>query len=332
MSNGYALLASETTTGTTPSSGYRRLEVATDGHKTRDEVLRYEGLRPSASAPSTSGRRIIAKGGEGTIEVPGFANGLGILLRAAASTAASAVHSGGTDAYDQTYTWTAAGPPTNRAITTEIYRDRKSGTYDAFTYSGGRVTSLEIGQDLDQHLMLKFIMDYLSVARPGSLPSRTPTIVEPDFIYAWPDAQIILTPDGGSPSTECVSSFGLTLPTEVDVNDWCLKRGTTRHEPLRKGRPSPTGKIDWKYQAPTYYDAFRAGTVFSLEANWLGSTVIEGSTYPGLTIEVPAIAFTGEDPEITKDEATTQALPFEVLDNGTDPAVTITVVTSDTTY
>jgi hypothetical protein len=333
MSNGYLLFASETTWGTVPGSGWRSIEASSDGHKTAQEYLQHKGLRAGRAAPSVDGRRIVKQKGTGSIEVPGFANGLGIFFRAAASTAATAVHSGGTLAHDQVFTWTSAGIPEDRAISTEVYRDRRSGTFDAYTYSGGRVVSLEIGQTLDDLLKFTFNMDYKAVLRQSVLPTRTPTEVDPDFVYAWPDATISFDPVGGDPAVEeCVASFSLTIPNELDVDDWCLKAGTERHQPVRQAAPSPTGEITWKYQDPTYYDAFVAGEIFSLTATWEGSTVIEGSTLPSCTIEIPAVAFTGDDPEITVDNPTMQSMPFEVLDNGTDPAVTITFVTSDAAF
>lgn len=436
MGNGYALHAAEASWGTVPGSGWRALEVNVDGHKTSQEVLQHKGLRSARSAPSASGRRIVKQKATGSIEVPGFSNGLGIFLRAAASTASSGVHSGGTDAYDQVYEWTT-GPAsgTGKSITTEIYRDRRSGTFDVWTYSGGRVTSLEIGQTLDQLLQFKFAVDYKAAVRQGVNPTRSETEVDADLVYAWPDATITLTPVGGSGTAECVQSFTLTLPNELDVDDWCLKAGvsevqtitksgtwsggtftltvlgattaaiaydanaatiqtaietagvpaayvtasggpigstpltltysdtlgnvteatintgsvtgstpgasvstgtagvsSSRHEPMRTGTPAPTGTLAWKYQGPAYYDAFVAGTEYALTAVWQGDVAIEGTTYPSLTIEIPSLFFTGDDPEISPDSPTVQNLPFEVTDNGTDPVCTITVVTSDTTY
>lgn len=434
MGNGYALHGSESTWGTVASS-FRALEVNTDGHKTtQGEPLRHKGLRAARSAPSSVGRRVVKQKGTGTIAVPGYSNGLGIFLRAAASTAAST--NTGTLSYTQVYEFTT-GPPSNRSITTELYRDRRSGTFDVWTYLGGRVAQLDIGQTLDDFLQFTFAMDYKSVVRQGVNPTRSETEVVPDLIYAWLDATITLTPVGGSGTAECVNSFSLSLPNELDVDDWCLKAGvsevqtitksgtwsggtftltvlgattaaidydanaaaiqaaieaagvpaayvtatggpigstpltltysdtlgdvaavtintasvtgstpgatvatptpgvsSSRHEPMRTGTPAPTGSLAWKYQGPAYYDAFVAGEEFGLTAVWQGDTGIEadGTVKPSLTIEIPSLFFTGDDPEISPDSPTVQSLPFEVADNGTDPAVTITVVTSDTTY
>jgi len=332
VSNGYVLVATESVYDTAPASGYRELPVTADGHKTRQDVLSTPTIRPAASAPSMLDMTLINKGATGSLSTLGYANGLGILLRAAATTAASEELVPGGDAYEQVFTWGAGGPPIGRSLTTEIYRDRRNGTLDAFTYTGGKVTELQVTQSNDGHLALVFGMDYAKATLTTPTPSRTPTAIVPDWTYSWRDAQITLTPDGGSPATECVDSFGLTLGNALDVEEWCIKRGTGRHEPTRSQTPEPTGTINWRYQSPTYYSAFVAGTVFSLEADWQGPVAIEGSTYPSLTIEIPAIRFTGEDPELQVSGSTMQNLPFAVLDNGTDPACTITYVTSDTTF
>ncbi|WCO67875.1 phage tail tube protein [Iamia majanohamensis] len=331
--NARFLFAKESTYGTAPASGWRQIEVATDDHKARplDDSLTYRGIAPARGAPSVASVRVNDfMGGEGTIDVPAMANSQGLFWRAAASTSASAVVSGGTDAYEQVYEFDGTSAPTGTSLSTEVYRDRRDGTLDAYTFTGGKVTQVDISQDTSGHVMLKFAMDYLDAQRQGSLPSRSETTPDPGFLYAWPDATITLTPDGGSDADECLQSFELSLPLGLDLEDWCIKSGTPRHEPTRKETPAPTGAVNWKYQAPTYYDAFKAGTIFTLSAYWEGPTAIEDTTYPSLKIDVPAIRFTGEDPQVSVDNPTMQNLPFQVLDNDTDPPVTVTIITSDT--
>ena len=330
MSNGYAIIANEATYDTAPASGWREVGISGDAHQSRQDVLAPNLIRRNASAPRVSDQRVINKGATGTLSTLGFSNGLGILFAAAAGTSTSGVHSGGTLAYDQVFEFDEVSP--TRSLSTEFYRDRRDGTLDAFTYTGGKVTQTQFTQSLDGHLAVVFSMDYGTVERQSSDPSRTVTTVTPDFTYAWPDATISLAPVGDSLVDECVSSFDLTLPNAFDVEDWCIKAGTGRHEPTRQGTPAPTGTINWRYQAPTYFDAFLAGEVFEMTATWVGDTVIEDTTYPSLTITVPALRFTGEDPQIAADGPTTQNLPFAVLDNGTDPAATLTIVTSDTAF
>lgn len=332
MSNSYAILAKETTYATTPATGWRGLEINADAIKSSREVLTHKGLAAARGAQRASGRRFVKKKGAGPIALPGFSNGLGILLRTAASTSASAVHSGGTLAYDQTYTWTEAGPPTGRSVSAEVRRERYSGTFDAYTYAGGRCTSVGLSQDVSGLLQFTFDMDFQTATRQASVPSRTIADVEPDLIYAWEDATITLGAVGDTQTAECIQSFNLTLPTGLNTESYCLNKGTSRHEPKRETVPDPTGTLNWEYQHPDFYDAFMAGTQFQLVATWEGDTAIENTTKPSLTITLACIEFSGEDPEGMVDGPSMQNVPFTVLDNGTDPVAEIVFVTSDADF
>lgn len=332
MSNSYAIFAKETTYNTAPATGWRGLEINSDGLKTSHELLTHKGLSAARGAQRSTGRRFVKQKGAGPVALPGFSNGLGTLFRTAASTATSAVHSGGTLAYDQTFTWTEVGPPAGRSVTAEVRRDQYDGDFDAYTYAGGRCTSLGIAQDISGLLQFTFDMDFQSAVIQNSVPSRTIVDVEPDLIYAWEDARITLGPVGGTQTAECVQSFNLTLPTGINTESYCLNRGTSRHEPLRQTPPDPTGSINWEYQHANLYKAFVAGTQYQLVADWEGDTPIESTTKPSLTITLACIEFSGEDPVASPDAVTMQNVPFTVLDNGTDPVAEIVFVTSDTDF
>lgn len=327
-----AIFAPEATYGVAPSSGWRQLEVSSDGHQSRQDNLQHRGIRPAAGAPSLSGRRVVDRGGEGTIEIPAFSNGLGPFFRSAASQSSVALLGGHSSVYEHIFELGDTAAPPNTSFTTEFTRERRDGTADWWRYAGGHATQIEVTQDAQGLLMFRFAVDYLSAERLAVDPSRSATPVDPDIIFAWADALISLTPleGSGSAETECLSTFGLTLPLGVDTEDYCLRKGTTKHEPTRSGVPAPTGTATWRYQHPRYYDAFRSGAPFSLTALWEEGPDLEGGTTPGLLIEVPCIVFSGEDPQVSPDDPTTQNLPFEVLSDDVNPPATFTFITSDT--
>lgn len=333
MSNGYAIFAKEGTYNTAPASGWREIEVKTDGHKTKREPLIYSGIRQRRAAPAASGRRMIDKGAEGSIEVGAFANGLGIFLRAGASTASSALVGGSSVAYKQTYTWTAAGVPVANSFSSEFWRDRRDGTLDVFTYTGGKVTTVELSSDLDAHVMWKLGVNYAHGKRTSPAPTRTPTLVTPDFIYAWPDGTHTLTPSGGSPTDLGISSYSVTLPNELDTEDYQLKASAPKATPTVKAQREPSGSLSWRYDDPAYYDGFLAGQQFSLVSVWQSTDYIDSDEeiYASMTVTIPCIEFSGDDPELS-DDRTMQTLPFSILDDGANPAVKVEIVTTDTDY
>lgn len=337
------ICAAETTYATAPASGWRKVRSSTDNHQTQMAVMTHRAIGDaSGGAPALEGSRVAQRNATGTLTVPVASNGLGILFEAAASSSTSGVVSGGTLAYEQVFTFGANAAPTGTSVTTGIYRTRRDGTTDWWNYVGGKPTQIEFGQSIAQDaggfLTATFAMDYQDASRLTVDPSRTVTTPAPMVTYAWEDALITLQPldeagaPDGSPNTECLSSFSLTLPMQLDVEDYCLKAGTSRHEPTRNGLPAPTGQAVWTYQHPRYYDAFVAGQAFSVSAVWAGTEAIEASTMPSLTIELGAIRLTGEDPQVAVDAKATQNMPFEVLSVGGAPAVVLTFITSDAAF
>lgn len=330
MANSSLIVAPETGGwGVVPTTGWRELEVLSDGHKTRTADSTYRGIRSGTGAPTSRNRRRYVEGGDGTIEVGGFSNGLGILNATVFETSSSVVHPDGEDAHVQTFRWGIGAAPTSKSVAVELRRLRKgTTTLDAYTHSGGRAVQMEVTCDVDGNLGFKYVMDYKNVVRQPSLPARTIAEVEPDVVYNWRDATITIA---GEPV--CIKSFGLTLPTGIDVDDKCMIRDDNRHVPTRKGTPAPTGTMQWDYGSPEFYDAFINAEELALEATWLGPVAIEGededAIFPGLTISLGAICFSGDSPEISIEEATKQALPFDILDNETDYVVEMVNVTSD---
>jgi len=343
--SGYILNAPEATYGAGSSTGWRDTGINADNLKARQDLLERKTLTRRTGAPKLAGRRIIDKGGEGDLQIDVGTNGLGMYLKPAASTSASDLVEDAEAAYLQRFTWTDAGPPSGAgcSIVSEVYRERQSGEFDPWSFKGGKPTKWALSQDLSGFLVLTLTMDYLSAVLLGSDPGRTPTTPDVSFQYAWPDALITLTPltypagvrTLGTPETECLSSFSLEVDLAVDAEAWCLKRGTTKHEPKRASVPAPTGTIEWKYQHPRYWTAFRNGTPFNVTAQWQAPVAIEtveGSpVYPSLEIGLGTIVFQEpNDPESKVDGPTEQSMPFVVVDDEQgDPVITWDQVTSD---
>lgn len=335
MADRRIVIGAEGTYGTIASS-FRRLQFEADDHKGKQGELSWTGIGASGGAPALSSYRADPKGATGVLKCPIYANGLGILNRAAGTSFTSAVVSGGTDAYEQVTTFGDGGPPSGRSISTVIARDRADGTIDYYPYLGGTPTQVEITIDVGGFAMIAYSMDYArNAVNTTTAPSgvSAATVVAPDLLYAYRDIDVTLTNlDDDSDNTDCVKSVKITIPLSLDVDDECITSTGIKHRPTRAGIPEPTIEIGWKYQHPRYYEAYRAGTAFALAVVMEGTTAIEDTTMPSFTVDVPAFVYDPNDPSISVSEATMQTSPGKVKSNGTDPAVTFTQVTSDTAY
>ncbi len=54
-------------------------------------------------------------------------------------------------------------------------------------------------------------------------------------------------------------------------------------------------------------------------------SLIESSRFYTVTLDLAAIQYTGDTPEVSMSELPKQPLPFQVLHDGTNPAVKLTI-------
>ena len=87
-----------------------------------------------------------------------------------------------------------------------------------------------------------------------------------------------------------------------------------------------------EFSALTNFNKFINGTIFKLEFIATMGTAIEGAYYPFFHVTMPAVKFTGTTPVASLDDMTTIELPFTVLDNGSDAAITIPYQSTDTSF
>jgi len=321
-----------------PSAGWRKFKPTEDPGKTRVRTYEHRGIGDGGLADAEE-VRVVEDGAEGPITLPAQSNGMGMLLRACASTATSDVVEDGEDAFVQAFGFGGDGAPTGTTLCTEATRQRRSGTDDVWRYSGGKPTQLTITQDKEGFVVFKFDVDYLRSERLGRVGGnpivpRTPTIPDIALRYLMRDAQIRvkIVGDEGAGTARCFESFSLTIPLQLDVEDTCINRSVRRHEPSRNGVFMPTGAGAWKYDDPLFYDAFVSGELLEVVADWVGPVAIEDTTFPSLTVSLGSIRYTGDDPQVEVDARAKQDLPFECRSLGGADPVTIDLVTSDTGF
>lgn len=334
MSTAYGIHAKESTYDEAPASGYREVTLASDDITSKSEQLRVPGLHRGAATRTLQGVRNIDKGATGSLGFTGSPNGLGMFFALAASTAAITTPVGATLARRELFTWTADGPAAGQSLTSILYRNQyTSGLLDAWTYSGGRCTKLAVSQSSDGLLSHVWDMAYHSATPTpnADLITYTPTAPDPGFLFAYGDATITLTPKGGSGESVCLTSANWDLPTGIPEDRTRICSDAARAG-MREGDPEWSGKLAMDYETQDYYTAFKNGDPFSLEAKWEAPVAIEDTTFPSLTWTIDCITFDANDPHFDDKGATTQDLPFQIVDDLTspDPVVQLEIITTDT--
>lgn len=324
--------------GTTPpasDSDWAMLPVENLGAHTpiianqQPEVMVY-----GQQGPTAQGARTIERGATGALNTYVIDRGLQLPLDATFGPAEVTEIVPG--AWEYVYETESTLSPVD--LCTQVAREFSVGGLDRDTFPGGQVESMVLSQGLaatgagtssDGLARAVFNMQYRP--RATGVPNHLPAYVPPMF-FSNADFLLSLGPDLDNLGEECLTEWALTYPTGWAENPCISTVGRDRG--TRGTLPAPTIAQAWNYKHRDYYDAWTEGTVLAQRAKWepTGAVYITGTTKPSVTVDIAAFRFTGEVPTESSSESTKQSIPAEVLHNGTDPMIRITVVSGEEPY
>ncbi|MFF2406720.1 phage tail tube protein [Streptomyces sp. NPDC058092] len=303
-----------------PASSVLGYEGKADSWKTSREFIESVGFRSGLQTARADRRNIINMGGEGELEVDLLDAGGAALLSAAFDK-----YDGGTpDAANGVtkHVFTTGTNSEAPSFTSQMIRPTVDGKNVAYKHVGCVATEFGLTAEVENAVALTVSFDFQDVAHTDK-PGETLPIAYPDvaFAYDWSRVALALTIDGASAPIDA-NSFELTGDLGMKVDRRFLRGSSLKAKPVRAAVPTYEGTFKGEFgnDAVKLYEAFIAGKTASLAVTFEGLN-------PGadVTIECPAIQFTGDSPEASVDDVTVVELPFRVLDPGDGtPAITLT--------
>lgn len=310
--------AAETTWGTfaTPT---RFLEV--NSFAIKNDVQRIESAAIRANNRVLRQDRFASnpKGTSGSIELEVVSKGFGLIFKHMLGAVAITTPSGATNSRLHTHT---LGDLYGLGLTIQGGIPDVAGTVQPFSWLGNKVSEWTLSNELDGILMLGLNTDGSSEVTNQSLASAS---------YAA--STELLTYAGGTitlaGSAFDVSAFSLSGNNGLKTDRYFIRGSTTKKEPIPAALVELTGSLTAEFEGLTAYNRFVNGTVASLSATWLGST-IESTFKYSVTVTLPAVRFDGETPEVGGPDVVGLSLPFKVLFDGSQEPITIAYQTTDT--
>lgn len=309
----------ESTYGTAASLT-RSFEAKTDEWKRKQEWLESVGFRAGIHTLRSDRSVTINMGAEGAIELDVLNKGMGLLLRDLFSTTTGPTQQGATTAYVQTHAVSKDGPLTSSTI--QMIRPFADGSTQQFTHKGCSCTGWELTCETGQFLVLKAMFDAQDVDTTTAAGTATyPASTSP---FHW--GQCVVTVAGGA-----VDMRKLSLKADYGMNTdrRFLKGSVLKKQPRRSKLPTYEGSLEGEFESLAHYNRFVSGGPFTAQFKWTGA-LIEGVHNFEFTVDMPAIEYRGESPQVSLDEMPKQEVPFRVLHDGTNAAMTITVKSTDT--
>lgn len=306
----------------------RFLPITTDGESIADQIEQIDiaELGPSIFRRSTLYRTYQA-GASGDVTFYVYHKGSGLLflhcLGAVATDQPDATNK--PNEYRHVFSPSGNGKR-GLSATVQVGRPRRDdGVVVPHTYLGGKVTKFELSCAAGEALKLSTTWDFAKFDHSfplasASFPSGIP--------LTFADASIVV-----NALTLPVKEFKLSFDWSLETDAWTF--GAKKVEPVLSDVPTIEGSFTTWYtsQLESVLSAFRAGSVIgplTFTAQW--GEIDAGKSNPyKVTVSVPALAITGDAPQVGGAGPIEVTMNFVALASETFAPVTVTYNTSDAT-
>lgn len=212
------------------------------------------------------------------------------------------------------------------SATVQIGRPRRDdGAVVPHTYVGGKVTQFELSCAAGEAVQLSTTWDF--AAFDHTQPLASPTYVD-GIPLTFADASVVV-----NGVTIPVKEFKLSFDWSLETDAWTL--GAKKMEPVLSDIPTIEGSFSTWYTSTveSLLSAFRNGNVIgplTFTAQWGEIDAGKGNPYR-LIVSVPALAITGDPPQVSGAGPVELDISFAALASGSFAPVTITYHTDDPT-
>jgi hypothetical protein len=235
-------------------------------------------------------------------------------------------------------TTTLSGTPTNgyqhvftlaelqgKSLTIQKGVPRRDGTIVPYTFTGSKISSLQLSLQAQDFLTATMNFDSQDMQTAPALD--TPTYPTGRAAFSYVNATVTI--DGTAYSG--VTGWDLTIDNKPKVDDFFIGGGGKKNEPVRNDWLGLTGTLSGAFFDATLVNKFITDASAALVLTITAGQINTVPTLETFKVELPAIRFSGDTPNIQGASAPTLSLPYEVLDDGTNPPIKITYISTDTT-
>lgn len=316
-------LGTESTYGTAVTVA-RFLPFNSESFKLQKQFIESRGLRAGRMFQSSGLTIATTKDVNGgfALEVPN--KGFGLLLNQLHGNTVTPVQQGGTAAYLQTHD-IGTTDPASKSMTVQVGRPDVGGTVRAFTYKGVKVTGVTFTIDTGGTLIADFACDGRDEDTATGLTSASYASGLVPFTFQ----QGTVTVGGVSAGSVLATGTSIALTYPYKTDRYYLGNTGLKNQPLTNDYLSGEATLNVDFADLNLYTLFTAGTIASVTLTFQGA-LIASTYYETLTITMPACQFRGDTPTVDGPDVLNQSFPVKVLDNNTNPPVTITYQSVDT--
>lgn len=320
------MLGEEVTYGT-PVTPSRTFEYNSEGIE--ESYGRTEGdpLRTGTQVARSDRFTPYLEGASGSVEFDVMTKGFGVLFKHMLGGIATS----GPNA-DGAYTHSATMADLwGKSLTVQVARPfNPSGTVQAFTFEGGKITEWTLSNSVENNLVLEAGFDFEQVKTDTALAAAAyPSAMEN---FTWAGGSVTV---GGSDVGFCLNEISIEGNNALNTDRRCISNGTDKKEPNVNGRREITFSLSGDFASLAHRtraaSLTAAGALAEIKATWTGPTLIAGASYPKIEVTIPAGRFDTWTAAAGGAEGITQELSGVGRYNGSASPITIAYTTTDTT-
>jgi hypothetical protein len=216
---------------------------------------------------------------------------MGLLFQALMGTSVTPVQQGATAAYLQTHT---LADPVGKFLTVQGGVPYRSGTVQAKSLRGGRVTKAEFSCGIDEVLQSSWEVDGRQFDAGQSLAAASYAAPTNLNLFHFGQMAVKLGTFGAEASVAGVRSVSASIERPLDVGDFTAGAAGLKAEPVLNDRTKITGSVSADYlDKAVFEDRYHGMTSTSLVWEFVGP-LIASTFYETWRLTVPGIFFTGE--------------------------------------
>jgi Phage tail tube protein len=308
------------TTFNTPVTVTRFYEFTSENLQYNKKTAVGMGLRAGGLLPRSQRRVVTTTDASGDIALDLPSRGLGLLLAQAMGTSPSPTTIT-TGVYSYAFT---LGDVYGRSFTAQVGVPQYGGTVTPKTLGGCKVSSFELAVSNAAIATGKFNIDAASLTTGISLATASFSNYATTNLFNF--SQGAITVDGSSVAN--VKDFTLTVDNTLKTDRFNLGAAGIKAEQTINGFRKISGKLTAEFTDTTLLAKYLSDANTALVLTFTGG-VIALAQSEKLVINVSAVKFNADTPNVAGPGVIDLAMSFEAYDDGTNQPLTITYQTAD---
>jgi hypothetical protein len=271
----------------------------------------------------------IAKGAGGSVDIEVYTKTFGYWLKHMLGQVAT---TGPTETTVYTHTGTVASLY-SKSFTAQVGKPDNNDVVRPFTYEGGKVTSFELANSVDEILTAHIEMDFEaeSVSGGGAYALQTPSFASNLELFTWAGGTITV---GGV----AVDLYDISIKVDnaLKTDKYAIHKNTLKKEPRQDGKRVITWSMKLPYtDLAMYVDRIRAAiatdAMAQIVAKWEGPTLLGSTIFPTLEVTLPYARFDEGIPVVEGQELLEPTVSGVALTDGSTSPITVVYKTADVT-